>query len=142
MKGVNKAILIGHVGKDPDIRYTPDGKAVANFNLATSEKWKDKVSGETRENTEWHRCVAWERLAEIVGKYVKKGNPLYVEGKICTRKWQDKSGVDRYTTEIKVTEIEMLGGSHQPEAPSNEKENYKPPASQAQQADFDDDIPF
>ena len=100
MAGINKVILIGRLGRDPEVRYTPSGVAVANFNIATSEEWKDKDSGEKRERTEWHRIVAWRRLGEICGEYLSKGRQVYVEGRIQTRKWQDRDGNDRWSTEI------------------------------------------
>ena len=110
MAGINKVILIGRLGSDPEVRYTPSGVAVANFNIATSEEWKDKDSGEKKERTEWHRVVFFRRLAEIAGEYLKKGSQVYLEGKLQTRKWQDNSGNDRYTTEIVANEMQMLGG--------------------------------
>ena len=106
---VNKAILIGHLGKDPEVRYMPSGEAVANVTLATSETWKDK-NGEKQEKTEWHNIVFFKRLAEIAGEYLKKGSQIYVEGRITTEKWQDKEGKDRYTTKIVANEMKMLGG--------------------------------
>lgn len=109
-RGINKVILVGNLGKDPEVRYMPSGGAVANVTLATSEQWKDKQSGEQRERTEWHNVVFYQRLAEIVGEYLKKGSQVYVEGSLRTRKWQDKSGNDRYTTEIIASEMQMLGG--------------------------------
>jgi single-strand DNA-binding protein len=109
-RGVNKVILIGNLGKDPETRYLPSGGAVANVTLATSESWKDKTSGEAKERTEWHNIVFYSKLAEIVGQYLKKGSQVYVEGSIRTRKWQDKEGHDRYTTEIIANEMQMLGG--------------------------------
>ncbi len=109
-RGVNKVILIGNLGKDPETRYLPSGGAVANVTLATSESWKDKTSGESKERTEWHNVVFYSKLAEIVGQYLKKGSQVYVEGSIRTRKWQDKEGHDRYTTEIIADEMQMLGG--------------------------------
>ena len=109
-RGVNKVILVGHLGADPEVRYMPNGGAVANVTVATTESWKDKSSGEKQEKTEWHRVVFFARLAEIVGEYLKKGGQIYVEGRLQTRKWQDKSGVDRYTTEIVASEMQMLGG--------------------------------
>lgn len=114
-RGVNKVILIGNLGQDPDVRTMNNGEQVANFSLATSETWQDKNTGEAREKTEWHRCVAYRRLAEIIGQYVKKGSKIYVEGRLQTRKWQGQDGQDRYTTEIIVNEMQMLdsrsGGS-------------------------------
>lgn len=110
MASVNKVILVGNLGADPETRYLPNGDAVANIRLATTESWKDKASGEKREITEWHRVVFYRKLAEIVGQYLKKGSAVYVEGRIRTRKWQDKEGQERYTTEIEASEMQMLGG--------------------------------
>ncbi len=152
-KGVNKVILIGNVGKDPDVRYMPNGNAVANVTLATSESWKDKNSGETQERTEWHRVVFFRRLAEIVGEYVKKGSKIYVEGRLQTRKWQDQSGQDRYTTEIVADEMQMLdskggGGASYDSGRSDSSSGSRPandpvPSAAAMPDDgFDDDIPF
>jgi len=107
-RGVNKVILVGNLGKDPEVRYSPNGSAVANCTLATTESWKDKTSGEKQEKTEWHRVVFFGRLAEIAGEYLKKGSRLYVEGKLVTRKWQDKDGRDQYTTEIHANEMQLL----------------------------------
>lgn len=107
-RGVNKVILIGNLGADPDIRYMPSGEPVANLSLATSESWKDSNSGEMREKTEWHRVVAFRKLAEIIGQYCKKGSKLYIEGRLQTRKWQDQNGQDRYTTEIIADQMQML----------------------------------
>jgi single-strand DNA-binding protein len=109
-RGVNKVILIGNVGQDPETRYMPNGKAVTNLRVATSESWKDKQTGEQREQTEWHTIVMYDRLAEIAAEYLKKGSQVYIEGKLRTRKWQDKEGRDRYTTEINANEMQMLGG--------------------------------
>jgi single-strand DNA-binding protein len=109
-RGINKVILVGNLGKDPETRYMPNGKAVTNFSIATSESWKDKQTGEQREQTEWHNIVMYDRLAEIAAEYLKKGSQVYVEGKLRTRKWQDKEGRDRYTTEINANEMQMLGG--------------------------------
>ena len=111
-RGVNKAVILGNVGDDPSIRYMPNGKAVANFTVATSESWKDQ-QGQKQERTEWHRCTAYDKLAEIIGEYVKKGSKLYLEGKLQTRKWQDQQGQDRYTTEIIVSEMQMLDSKPQ-----------------------------
>ena len=113
-RGVNKAILIGNLGADPEVRYTPGGSAVANLTLATSSAWRDKSSGELQERTEWHRIVFFNRLAEIVGEYLHKGSKIYVEGALRTRKWQDKSGTDRYTTEIIANEMQILDSRQQP----------------------------
>jgi len=117
-RGINKVILIGNLGKDPEVRYMPNGQAVANVTLATSESWKDKNTGEQQERTEWHRVVFFRRLGEIAGEYLKKGSKIYVEGKLQTKKWQDNNGNDRYTTEIVANEMQMLdskggGGSNQ-----------------------------
>ena len=113
-RGVNKVILVGNLGADPEMRYTQNSTAIANLSIATSETWKDKQTGEPREQTEWHRCVAYRRLAEIAGEYLKKGSKVYVEGRLQTRKWQGQDGQDRYTTEIVINELQMLdsrGGS-------------------------------
>ncbi|OGA28384.1 MAG: single-stranded DNA-binding protein, partial [Betaproteobacteria bacterium RIFCSPLOWO2_12_61_14] len=109
MASVNKVILIGNLGKDPETRYMPNGEAVTNITVATSETWKDKTSGEKQEKTEWHRVTFYRRLAEIAGEYLKKGSQVYIEGRLETRKWQDKEGKDRYTTEIIANEMKMLG---------------------------------
>lgn len=109
MASVNKVILIGNVGRDPETRYSPNGGAICNLSIATTRNWKDKASGEKREETEWHRVVFYDRLAEIVGEYVRKGRALYVEGRLKTRKWQDKDGVEKYTTEIIAEEMQLLG---------------------------------
>ena len=152
--GINKVILIGNLGQDPDVRYMPNGNAVANVSLATSESWKDQNTGETQERTEWHRVVFFRRLGEIVGEYCKKGSKIYVEGKLQTRKWQDKNGQDRYTTEIVADQMQMLdsrgsGGSaaftQNADANSGGRpaQNSAPSSSApAPDADFDDDIPF
>ena len=110
MASVNKVILIGNLGKDPEIRYAPSGSAICNVTIATSRQWKDKTSGERQEETEWHRVVFYDRLAEIAGEYLKKGKSVYIEGRLKTRKWTDKEGVDKYTTEIIAQEMTMLGG--------------------------------
>lgn len=110
MASVNKVILVGNLGADPETRYTAGGDAVCNVRLATTDSWKDKASGEKRENTEWHRVVFYRKLAEIAGQYLKKGSQVYIEGRIKTRKWQNKEGQDQYTTEIEATEMQMLGG--------------------------------
>ncbi len=153
-RGVNKVILIGNLGKDPEVRYMPSGGAVANVTIATSESWKDKTTGEQQERTEWHNVVFYNRLAEIVGEYLKKGSQVYVEGSIRTRKWQDKeTGKDRYTTEIIANEMQMLGsraGGGEAGASSGKvrvepdgKSVSAPPKPEAgQEAAFDDDIPF
>jgi single-strand DNA-binding protein len=109
-RGINKVILIGNLGQDPEVRYMPQGGAVANLSIATSESWKDKTTGEMKEQTEWHRVVIYQRLAEIAGEYLRKGSKVYIEGKLKTRKWQDQQGVERYTTEIVANELQMLDG--------------------------------
>ena len=109
-RGVNKAIIVGHLGRDPEIRYTAGGDAVANLNVATTDSWRDKQTGENTERTEWHRVVMFRRLAEIAGEYLKKGSQVYIEGRLQTRKWQDQSGQERYTTEIVANDMQMLGG--------------------------------
>ena len=151
---VNKVILIGHLGKDPEVRYMPSGEAVANVTLATSETWKDK-NGEKQEKTEWHNIVFYKRLAEIAGEYLKKGSQIYVEGRITTEKWQDKEGKDRYTTKIVANEMKMLdrkssGGSfevveNKPAASSSGSAAAPAkaaPAAKGSFDNFDDDIPF
>jgi single-strand DNA-binding protein len=150
---VNKVILIGHLGKDPEVRYMPSGEAVANVTLATSETWKDK-SGEKQEKTEWHNVVFYRRLAEIAGEYLKKGSQIYVEGKITTEKWQTKEGQDRYTTKIVASEMKMLdkkssGGSFEiMDKPAASEQSTSAPASKRPAPaksnfdNFDDDIPF
>ncbi len=148
-RGVNKVILVGNLGKDPEVRYMPNGNAVANITLATSESWKDKTSGEQQEKTEWHRVVMFRRLGEIAGEYLKKGSQVYIEGKLQTRKWQDNSGNDRYTTEIVANEMQMLGGRggggggsagfSQDSAPAQSQSAAPQPAAAGE---FDDDIPF
>lgn len=149
-RGVNKVILVGNCGKDPETRYMPSGGAVTNISLATSESWKDKQSGETKERTEWHNIVFFNRLGEIAGEYLKKGSQIYVEGSLRTRKWQDKSGQDRYTTEIVANEMQMLGSrsggdSYAPaqnQAANNQSSNNQPQAAPMVEEGFDDDIPF
>jgi single-strand DNA-binding protein len=153
-RGVNKVILVGNLGRDPEVRYSPNGQAVANVTLATSESWKDKNTGEKQERTEWHRVVFFGRLAEIAGEYLKKGAQVYVEGRLQTRKWQDKDGADRYTTEIVANEMQMLGsraGAGVPSESFNQDQPYgesapagKPAARQPAKVSegFDDDIPF
>jgi single-strand DNA-binding protein len=153
MASVNKVILVGNLGKDPEVRYLPNGDQVTNITVATSEQWKDKQSGEQRESVEWHRVVFFRRLAEIAGQYLKKGSQIYIEGRLRTRKWQDKDGQDRYTTEIHADEMKMLGkreGSGPPPMGSSEKPaapaTPTPGAPSGSAAggfnDFDDDIPF
>ena len=131
-KGVNKAVILGNVGDDPSIRYMPNGKAVANFTVATSESWKDQ-QGQKQERVEWHRCTAYDKLAEIIGEYVKKGSKLYLEGKLQTRKWQDQQGQDRYTTEIIVSEMQMLDGKPQQGSQQYQGQQQQPQRQQPQQ---------
>jgi len=147
-RGVNKVILVGNLGKDPEVRYSPSGSAMANVTLATTESWKDKQTGEKQEKTEWHRVVFFNRLAEIVGEYLKKGSQVYVEGRLQTRKWQGQDGQDRYTTEIVANEMQMLGG-RAGGGTSDWGANQDSGAGQAAPAgspppadDFDDDVPF
>jgi single-strand DNA-binding protein len=148
---LNQAQIIGYLGKDPEVRYLPSGEAVANFSIATSEKWKDKASGEPREETEWHRISVFGRLAEIVGEYLKKGSLVFVQGKLKTRKYTDGQGVERYSTEIRAETMKMLGGrdSHQGERSAPPAQRQAAPQRQQAPAaapsgfdDMDDDIPF
>lgn len=167
-RGVNKVILIGNIGKDPETRYSAGGGAITNITLATSENWKDKQTGENQERTEWHRVVFFGRLGEIAGEYLKKGSKVYVEGSLRTRKWQDQSGQERYTTEIVANEMQMLdgrggsggdfgggnsnygsssnaGGSERPQGGGNQSRSTPRQQEQAPPAgfdQFDDDIPF
>ncbi|MGB5725729.1 MAG: single-stranded DNA-binding protein [Thiogranum sp.] len=142
-RGVNKVILVGNLGADPEGKYMPNGNAVANVTLATSESWKDKQSGEQKDKTEWHRVVFFRRLAEIAGEYLKKGSQVYLEGKLQTRKWQDKNGNDRYTTEIIANEMQMLGGRGGGSADfGTASSSSAAPAPAAAVDEFDDDIPF
>jgi len=147
MASVNKAIIVGNLGKDPETRFLPDGKAVCSFSVATTDRWKDKATGENKEATEWHRISTFGRLAEICGEYLKKGSQVYIEGRLRTRKWQDKEGQDRYTTEIVADAMQMLGsrsgmgGAEVREpAATGESKPVSRPAGQFQ--DMDDDIPF
>ncbi len=160
MASVNKVILVGHLGKDPETRYMPNGDAITNATLATSESWKDKQTGEKKEQTEWHRLVFYRKLAEIAGQYLRKGSLIYIEGSLKTRKWQDKDGQDRYTTEITVNEMTMLGGrgdaggGQSSGEPQQRQQQQRPQGNgggqqQRQSApqsrgfdDFEDDIPF
>ncbi len=147
-RGINKVILIGNLGNDPDVRYTAGGAAVSNISLATTEAWKDRESGEQQERTEWHRVVFFGRLAEIVAEYLKKGSQVYIEGKLQTRKWTDKDGNDRYTTEIVANEMQMLGsrsggGDYSKSAPAEEPPAARQATAKAADENFvDDDIPF
>ena len=146
MRGVNKVILLGNLGRDPEIRYSATSAAIANVTLATSEQWKDKTSGERREATEWHRVVFFGRLAEVVGEYLRKGSQVYVEGKLQTRKWQDRDGSERYTTEIVAHDMQMLGGGEKSsggrggEGPATPRNTTR--GGEKSLDDFDDDIPF
>ncbi len=171
-RGVNKVILVGNLGNDPEIRYMPNGNAVANLSIATSESWKDQ-QGNMQEKTEWHRVTMYRRLAEIAGEYLKKGSQIYLEGKLQTRKWQDQQGQDRYTTEIIADQMQMLGGraegqgqgqgggyqqrpqnqgqqggyqqapsNNQRPAQNNQNQGNQPPPMAEPDFDFDDDIPF
>ena len=156
MASVNKVILVGNLGADPETRFMPNGDALANIRLATTESWKDKATGEKKELTEWHRVVFRNKLAEIVGQYLKKGSAVYVEGRIRTRKWQDKEGQERYTTEIEAREMQMLGGRSSGASASGGEAEYggSMPSSSAPSRsgapakkapsfdDMDDDIPF
>jgi single-strand DNA-binding protein len=147
-RGINKVILVGNVGNAPEVRQTTEGNAIATLSLATSETWKDKQTGEKQEKTEWHRVVFFRQLAEIVGKYVRKGSKLYIEGSLRTRKWQDQQGIDRYTTEIVANDMQMLDSRHDEERPNSNEPGYaaqtpmstnnQPPVLQ----DYDDDVPF
>lgn len=155
-RGVNKVILVGNLGQDPEVRYTPSGSAVANITLATSESWRDKQTGENKEVTEWHRVVLFGKLAEVAGEYLRKGSQVYIEGQLRTRKWQDQSGQDRYTTEVTVNvggTMQMLGGKqeggqgnqpqpNQQQRPQQQSGPSTPPANNEPPMDFDDDIPF
>jgi single-strand DNA-binding protein len=157
MASVNKVILIGNLGRDPEVRYAPSGSAICNVTLATSRQWKDKTSGEKQEETEWHRVVFYDRLAEIAGEYLKKGRPVYVEGRLKTRKWTDKDGVEKYTTEIVADQMQLLGsregmgeggaeGGAARSAPASRPAGgaAKPVAQKSSTGfdDMDDDIPF
>jgi single-strand DNA-binding protein len=164
MASVNKVILIGNLGKDPEVRYAPSGSAIANITLATSRSWKDKTSGERQEETEWHRVVFFDRMAEVAGEYLKKGKSVYIEGRLKTRKWTDKEGVEKYTTEVMADKMEMLGSREgggmgdegggggssaapaRREAPARSAAPAPAPRAPAKSStgfdDMDDDIPF
>ncbi|OGT63749.1 MAG: single-stranded DNA-binding protein [Gammaproteobacteria bacterium RIFCSPHIGHO2_12_FULL_45_12] len=148
-RGVNKVILIGNLGRDPEVRYTPSGSAVANLTIATSESWKDKQTGEPVERTEWHRVVMFQRLGEIAGEYLRKGSKIYIEGRLQTRKWQDKTtGQDRYSTEIVADNMQMLDskGGTGGDAPASggraDTTTAMPTETAPSLEGFDDDIPF
>jgi|SRR5690625_1073671 len=161
MASVNKVILVGNLGRDPEVRYSPEGTAICNLSLATTFGWRDRATGERREETEWHRVVLFNRLAEVAGEYLRKGRAVYIEGRLRTRKWQDKeTGQDRYSTEIVAEQMQMLGGrdsdagmgapaddfNQAPERQSRPAQQPRPAAPQAPAAanlmDMDDDIPF
>merc|ERR1711916_392854 len=133
-RGINKVILVGNCGQDPETRYMPSGGAVTNISIATSETWKDKQTGQPQERTEWHRVVFFNRLAEIAGEYLRKGSQVYVEGSLRTRKWQDQGGQDRYTTEIVANEMQMLGG--RTEAAAQQSRPTPPPQQQPQNNNY------
>ena len=154
-RGINKVILIGNLGQDPESRTTPGGATVTNIRIATSESWRDKQSGEMKEQTEWHTVVMWNRLGEIAAEYLRKGSQVYIEGRLRTRKWQNKSGNDRYTTEIIASEMQMMGGRGGGGASQETRDNRDPGAENfsgggaggpqgggGAAEDFDDDIPF
>ena len=156
-RGVNKVILVGNLGADPDTRYMPSGKAVTNIRVATSESWKDRTTGDMQERTEWHSVVMYDKLGEIAAEYLRKGSQVYIEGKIRTRKWQDKEGKDRYTTEVIADQMQMLGGRGGGGGASSEPRSPRqtPPAAEDRTpgpadegggggsgGEFDDDIPF
>jgi single-strand DNA-binding protein len=158
MASVNKVIIVGNLGRDPEMRSFPDGGSICNVAIATSRQWKDKTSGEKQEETEWHRVVFRDRLAEIAGEYLKKGRSVYVEGRLKTRKWTDKDGVEKYTTEIVATDMQLLGsreglgggdemgggqrGAPAPRAPASRSQGSAPAKSSTGFDDMDDDIPF
>lgn len=154
MASVNKVILVGNLGRDPEVRYSPDGAAICNVSIATTDAWKDKATGERKESTEWHRVVFYNRLAEIAGEYLKKGRSVYVEGRLKTRKWQDKdTGADRFSTEVVADQMQMLGGrddeggQQQRGAPPQQQQHQAPPQRQPAQpaaslAEMSDDVPF
>lgn len=157
MASVNKVILVGNLGRDPEVRYSADGNAICNISIATTSNWKDKATGERREETEWHRVVMYNRLAEIAGEYLRKGRPIYVEGRLRTRKWQNKEGQDQYTTEVIADQMQMLGGRDgggsdgggydaPANRPASRPQAQRPAApaagGSANLGDLDDDIPF
>jgi single-strand DNA-binding protein len=154
-RGINKVILVGNLGADPDTRYMPSGKAVTNIRIATSDSWKDKQTGDQQERTEWHSVVMFDKLGEIAAEYLRKGSQVYIEGSLRTRKWQDKEGKDRYTTEIVAREMQMLGGrggagggvgggGGEPRSsrPAPSEDRSSPPPRDEGGGEFDDDIPF
>ena len=151
-RGINKVILVGHLGQDPEVKFTASQQAVCNISIATSTSWTDKTSGDKQERTEWHRVVLYQRLAEIAGEYLRKGSQIYIEGRLQTRKWQDQNGTDRYTTEIVANDMQMLGGrggSAGMDAPGMGDQGFgaaqpaaNPKPAPAMSDDLDDDIPF
>lgn len=154
-RGINKVILVGNLGSDPEVRYLPNGNPVATLSIATSEAWKDKMSGEKQERTEWHRVVCFNKLGEIAGEYTRKGSKVYIEGSLRTRKWQDQQGVERYTTEIIASDLQMLdsrapqssseGSSYssmESRAPSNRPQPQNSSAPEPMFDDLNDDVPF
>ena len=144
MAGINKVIIVGNLGNDPEIRTMPNGEQIANISVATSESWTDKNTGEKKTQTEWHRIVLYRRLAEIAGQYLTKGSQVYIEGRLKTRKWQDQNGQDRYTTEIQGDNLQMLGGRQdEPKQAKASKAKPEPLSAMAEKDDsFDDNIPF
>nr|DAE46401.1 MAG TPA: Single strand binding protein [Caudoviricetes sp.] len=144
MAGINKVIIVGNLGNDPEIRAMPNGEQVANITVATSESWTDKKTGERKEAVEWHRIVLYRRLAEIAGQYLHKGSQVYVEGRLKTRKWQDSNGQDRYTTEIQGDNLQMLGGRQDEQKQAKPSKTKPEPLSEMAEKDdsFDDNIPF
>ena len=143
-RGINKVILIGNLGSDPEVRYLPSGNAVANLNVATSESWKDRQTGEQQERTEWHRVVIFGKLAEIAGQYLRKGSKVYLEGKLQTRKWQDQQGQDRYSTEVVIDingQMQMLDGRSD-SAPQTQQRPRQQASAPAADDEFIDDVPF
>lgn len=146
-RGVNKVIIVGRLGQDPEVRYAPSGAAFANLTVATSEQWRDKQTGEQKEQTEWHRVVLSGNLAKVAGEYLRKGSEVYLEGKLRTRKWTDQSGTEKYTTEVLVGvggTLQMLGGKREGESQPKHQNNQPQQPKQASEPpmDFDDDIPF
>lgn len=162
-RGINKVIIVGNLGNDPEVRYANNGSAIANMSIATTDSWKDKNTGEQQERTEWHRVVMFNRLGEIAGEYLRKGSQVYIEGRLQTRKWQDNNGQDRYSTEIVANEMQMLGGRgggemgagsgggyqqsggggyQAPQSAPAPQQPQNQPAAPAPANDFDDDIPF
>jgi single-strand DNA-binding protein len=154
MASVNNVIVLGNLGRDPEVRYTPNGTAVANISIATTRSWKNRDSGERQEETEWHNVVFYDRLAEVAGEYLRKGSPVYVEGRLKTRKWQDKDGNDKYTTEIVCESMQLLGGRGGDDGGQRQQSRAQGQPQQRQQRgngaapsatgfdDMDDDIPF